>query len=194
MRKLKLQMQTSVDGFVSTGPNDDQSWVTWAWKEIRPQVLDLLDSSDTILLGRKLAIDYIPHWENIFSKTDDPMYEIAERIVPAKKVVFTKTLDKSVWKNTTIAKGSLSDEVNKIKNQPGKDIIVYGGRSFVSSLIKEGLIDEFYLFVNPVALGRGEPIFSQLTNIQQMSLLDSITCPCGIVLLNYKANRTTVQK
>lgn len=188
MRKLKLQMQTSVDGFVSTGPNDDQAWVTWAWKEIRPQVLDLLDSSDTILIGRKLAVDYIPHWENVNKKTGDPMYEIAERIVPAKKVVFTKTMGKSVWNNTVLAKGNLADEVNKIKNQTGKDIIVYGGRSFVSSLIKEGLINEFYLFVNPVALGRGEPIFSQLTNIQQMRLLDSITYPCGIVLLNYKVN------
>lgn len=194
MRKLKLQMQTSIDGFVSTGTNDDQSWVTWAWKEIRPQVLDLLDTADTILLGRKLAVDYIPHWENVFSKPDDPMYEIAERIVPAKKVVFTKTLDKSVWKNTTIAKGSLSDEVNKLKSQNGKDLVVYGGSSFVSALIKDGLVDEFNFFVNPVALGRGDSIFNQLKNIQHMKLISSITYSCGIVLLQYKANKTTTQK
>lgn len=194
MRKLKLQMQTSIDGFVSTGTNDDQSWVTWAWKEIRPQVLDLLDTADTILLGRKLAVDYIPHWVNVFSKPDDPMYEIAERIVPAKKVVFTKTLDKSVWKNTTIAKGSLSDEVNKLKSQNGKDLVVYGGSSFVSALIKDGLVDEFNFFVNPVALGRGDSIFNQLKNIQHMKLISSITYSCGIVLLQYKANKTTTQK
>lgn len=194
MRKLKLQMQTSIDGFVSTGTNDDQSWVTWAWKEIRPQVLDLLDTADTILLGRKLAVDYIPHWENVFSKPDDPMYEIAERIVPAKKVVFTKTLDKSVWKNTTIAKGSLSDEVNKLKNQNGNDLVVYGGSSFISALIKDGLVDEFNFFVNPVALGRGDSIFNQLKNIQHMKLISSITYSCGIVLLQYKANKTTTQK
>lgn len=194
MRKLKLQMQTSIDGFVSTGTNDDQSWVTWAWKEIRPQVLDLLDTADTILLGRKLAVDYIPHWENVFSKPDDPMYEIAERIVPAKKVVFTKTLDKSVWKNTTIAKGSLSDEVNKLKNQNGKDLVVYGGSSFISALIKDGLVDDFNFFVNPVALGRGDSIFNQLKNIQHMKLISSITYSCGIVLLQYKANKTTTQK
>lgn len=183
-------MQTSIDGFVSTGPNDDQSWVTWAWEEIRPQVLDLLDSSDTILLGRKLAADYIPHWENVFTKSDDPMYELAEGIIHAQKIVFTKTLDKvdDKWNKTVLAKGNLSDEVNKLKDQNGKDIIVYGGSSFVSSLIKEGLVDEFYFFVNPVALRRGKSIFNQLKNIQRLQLKSSIAYPCGIVLLNYTAN------
>jgi len=186
MRKLKLQVQISVDGFISTGPNDEQKWVTWAWEEIRQHVLDLLDPSDTILIGRKLAVDYIPYWLDVNTKPDDPMYEVAQRIVPAKKVVFTKTLDKSMWNNTVIAKGNLTDEVNKLKNQNGKEIIVYGGSSFVSSLIKEGLIDEFHLFVNPVALGHGGAIFDQLKNIQQMKLKNSIVYPCGIVLLHYE--------
>lgn len=65
MRKLKLQVQMSIDGFVSTGPNDEQKWVTWAWGEIRPYVLELLDATDTILIGRKLAVDYIPYWQDV---------------------------------------------------------------------------------------------------------------------------------
>jgi dihydrofolate reductase len=186
MRKLKLQVQISIDGFVSTGPNDEQKWVTWAWEEIRPQVLDLLDSSDTILIGRKLAVDYIPYWEDVNTKPDDPMHEVAQRIVPAKKVVFTKTLEKSIWNNTELAKGNLTDEVSSLKNQIGKDIIVYGGSSFVSALIKEGLIDEYNLFVNPVALGHGGAIFDQLENIRQMKLKNSIVYPCGIILLHYE--------
>ena len=151
MRKLKLQMQLSLDGFVSTGPNDEQTWVTWAWDEIKHYVLDLLDTSDTIIIGRKLAVDYIPYWQNTLTKPDDPMYEAAERIVSAKKILFTKTLDKSEWENTELAKGNLTHEINKLKSQSGKDIIVYGGSSFVSSLIKEGLIDKFHFFYNPVA-------------------------------------------
>ena len=131
MRKLKLQVQISIDGFISTGPNDEQNWVTWAWDEIRPYVLGLLDSTDTILIGRKLAVDYIPYWQDVNTKPDDPMYEVAQRIVRAKKVVFTRTLDKSEWGNTELAKGNLADEINKLKNQGGKDIIVYGGSSFV---------------------------------------------------------------
>jgi dihydrofolate reductase len=188
MRKLKLQVQISIDGLVSTGPNDEQHWVTWAWEEIRSYVLNLLDTSDTILIGRKLAVDYIPYWENVYTKPDDPMYETAQRIVKAKKVVFTKTLAQTEWPRTELAKGDLLDEVKNLKNQDGKDLIVYGGSSFVSALIKEGLIDEFHLFINPVALGKGGPIFDQLENFQRLKLKNSIVYPCGIVMLHYVLN------
>jgi dihydrofolate reductase len=186
MRKLKLQVQISVDGFVATGPNDDQKWVTWAWDEIRPHVLGLLDTSDTILIGRKLAVDYIPYWQDVNTKPDDPMHEVAQRIVRAKKVVFTKTLEKSEWANTELATGNLADEIRNLKNRSGKDLIVYGGSSFVASIIKEGLIDEFHLFVNPVALGHGWPIFSQLESTRQLKLKNSIVYDCGIVMLHYE--------
>ena len=137
VRKLNLQVQMSIDGFVSTGPNDEQKWVTWAWAEIRPYVLGLLDSTDTILIGRKLAVDYIPYWQDVNTKPDDPMHEVAQRIVRAKKVVFTKTLNKSEWANTELAQGDLADEIKKLKNQSGKDMIVYGGSSFVAAIITE---------------------------------------------------------
>ena len=181
-------MQVSVDGFVQYGENDEQKWVTWAWDEIKQYVLGLFDTGDTILIGRKLAVDYIPYWQDTFTKPDDPMFEVARRIVAAKKVVFTKTLDKSVWENTDLAKGNLTDEVNKLKSQSGKDIIVYGGSSFVSELIKAELIDEFHLFFNPVALGKGTPIFDKLENYRQLKLKESITYDCGIVMLNYELN------
>jgi dihydrofolate reductase len=181
----------SVDGFVSTGPNDEQHWVTWAWEEIRPHVLGLSDSTDTILIGRKLAVDYIPYWQDVNTKPDDPMYEVGQRIFRAKKVVFTKTLDNSDpmvkgWGNTDLATGDLVEEVKKLKNQNGKDIIVYGGSSFVSALIKEQLIDEFHLFLNPVALGHGGAIFDGLANYKQLKLKDSVVYPSGIVLLIYE--------
>src|SRR5687768_9416865 len=107
MRKLKLQMQISVDGFVSTGPNDEQKWVTWALEDIYQDVIELSDSTDTILIGRKLAVDYIPYWQDVLTKPNDPMYAFAQRIVAAKKVVFTKTLNESSWDNTEVAKGNL---------------------------------------------------------------------------------------
>jgi len=191
MRKLKLQVQISIDGFVSTGPNDEQHWVTWAWEEIRPHVLELLDSSDTILIGRKLAVDYIPYWQDVNTKPDDPMYEVAQRIVASKKIVFTETIDPSDpgvrgWRHTELATGELVTEVKKLKNQEGKDLIVYGGSSFVSALIREGLIDEFHLFVNPVALGHGGPIFDGLEKYKNLVLKNSIVYRSGIVLLHYE--------
>ncbi len=186
MRKLKLQMQVSLDGFNSTGPNDEQKWVTWDLDGIKPYVLDLLDTSDTILIGRKLAESYIPFWQETVKNTTDPMYEMATRIVNAKKIVFTKTLDQSIWEKTELAKGDLKAEVNRLKNQAGKDMIMYGGSAFVAALIKEGLIDEFHFFVNPIAMGKGVSAFEQLNSWQSLELRKSITCNSGIVILHYK--------
>jgi len=179
-------MQISLDGFVSTGPNDEQKWVTWAWKEIESYVLELNCTCDTMIIGRKLAVDFIPYWLETSTKPDDQMYELAKLIVGFKKIIFTKTLDKSEWSNTELAKNDLFEEVRKLKEQNGKDIIVVGGSSFVSALIKERLIDEFHFFINPVALGKGVPTFDQLENIQQLKLKKSITYDCGIILLHYE--------
>ncbi|MFO7526566.1 MAG: dihydrofolate reductase family protein [Ignavibacteriaceae bacterium] len=186
MRKLKLQVQMSLDGFVSTGPNDEQHWVTWAWEEIRQHVLSLSDSTDTILIGRKLAVDYIPYWEDVNTKPDDQMYEVAQRIVRAKKIVFTRTLERSIWNNTEVFNGVLANKINELKNQDGKDLIVYGGTSFVAELVKAGLIDEYNAFLNPVAIGNGESIFSSLDGFKNLKLIESIPYPSGIVLLRYE--------
>ena len=84
---------------------------------------------------------------------DKPLYELGIT------GIFTKTLIKSEWDNTVLAKGDLVTEVNKLKNQNGKDIIAYGCGKFVSALIKENLIDELHLFINPSIIGNGMPIF-----------------------------------
>ncbi len=186
MKKLKLQMQISLDGFNSTGPNDEQKWVTWAWDEIKQDVLDLANSCDTELIGRKLAVDYIPFWTDTLNQPDSMMYETAKIKAGQKKIVFTKTLENSIWENTELAKGNLSDEVNKLKKQSGKDIIVYGGCSFVSELVKANLIDEFFLFINPIALGKGVAIFDKLDEWQKLKLDKSKSFDSGIILLHYE--------
>jgi dihydrofolate reductase len=185
-RKLKLQVQISVDGFVA-GPNGEMDWMTWNWDdEIKNYVDNITEPVDTIILGRKLAEGFIPHWTKVTTDRDDPSFEFAKRMVDTPKVVFTKTLDESVWANTTLAKENLVTEINKLKNNSGKDIIVYGGVSFVSSLISEELIDEFHLFVNPVAIGKGMSIFSKLDGKQSLKFIKSVGFDCGITLLNYQ--------
>ncbi len=186
MRKLKLQMQTSLDGFVATGHNDEQNWVTWDLEAIKQPVVDLLDSIDTIVISRKLAVDYIPFWDDTFTKPEDPMYEFAKRIVQARKIVFTKTLDNLMWDNTELAKGDLVDEIKNLKNQIGKDMVVYGGSSFVSALIKKGLIDEYHFYINPVVLGKGDHIFGQIDSFRQLKLKKSIALDSGIILVAYE--------
>ena len=186
MRKLKLQMQVTLDGFNSTGPNDEQKWVTWAWDEIKQYVLDLANSADTEIIGRKLAVDYLPYWLDAYKHPEDPMHEVAKIKANQKKIVFTKTLETSPWENTELATGNLADEIHKLKHQDGKDIIVYGGSSFVASLIKQELIDEFHFFINPIAIGKGVAAFGEIENWQSLKLKKSITCDSGIVILHYE--------
>jgi dihydrofolate reductase len=134
---------------------------------------------------------FVSHWSDVMNKPDDPSYEFAKKMIETPKVVFTKTLKKSQWVNTSIATGHLTDEIMKLKSEKGRDIIVYGGASFDSSLIKAGLIDEFHLFINPAAIGRsGMAIFKDITEIQKFSMVKSTPFDCGIVELHYEPKRT----
>src|SRR5258706_1454946 len=186
MRKLKLKVQMSVDGYVA-GPNGEMDWMTWNLDDKLLQYINsLTDTSDTILLGRKMTDGFVTYWTNVLTTPESPEYSFAKKMVDTKKVVFTRTLVKSTWANTVLAKGNLTDEIAKLKQQDGKDIVVYGGAGFVSSLIKEGLIDEYHLFVNPAAIGNGMTIFKSLDKTQKLSLLKATPYDCGITVMHYK--------
>ena len=117
----------------------------------------------------------------------NPEFTAGKKFTDTHKVVFTKILDKSEWDNTVLAKGDLVDEITKLKKQDGKDIIAYGGATFVSALIKHGLIDEFHLFINPAAIGNGMTIFKGLDSKQNLTLKKSLASACGIVVLCYES-------
>jgi dihydrofolate reductase len=191
MRKLKLQVQVSVDGFVG-GPNGELDWMTWNMDDkLGSYINTITDSSSTIFLGRKMADGFIRHWTSMLSRPNDESYTFAKKMIDTPKVVFTRTLDTSDplvmgWYNTTLAKGDLVEEVNAQKNMGGNDIIVYGGANFVSNLIAENLIDELHLFVNPAAIGNGLRIFNQRT---KLLLQESTHYECGIVVSIYTPAR-----
>lgn len=185
MRKVKLSMQMTINGYVG-GPNGENDWMTWNPDDEFLQFLNSqFESSDTMLLGRKLADGFIKFWENA-ADGDNPNIPFAKKIADMPKVVFTKTLDESTWNNTTLAKGNLAKEIADLKKQNGKDIIVVGGAGFVSSLIKEGLIDEYCLIVNPTAMGSGMTIFNSLDRIQKFSPIESKLYSGGKIVLRYK--------
>jgi dihydrofolate reductase len=189
LRTLKLQVQMSVDGYIA-GPNGEMDWLVWNWdNKLKGYVNELTESVDTILLGRKMTEGFISYWTDLMSKPDDPWYAFAKKMIETPKFVFTKTLNKPEWINTEIATGDLAKEINELKSQNGKNIIVYGGASFDSSLIREGLIDEYHLFVNPAAIGNGMTIFKDLNKIQKFTLIKSIAFDCGIVLLHYDSKK-----
>ena len=187
MRKLKLNMQVTVDGFVA-GPNGELDWMVLDLDDkLRADFNSLTGSFDTILMGRKMTPEFMSFWTNEVKRPESPEYTLAKMMVEYPKIVFTKTLDKapSSWPNTTLAKGNIVDEVNRVKNQKGKDIVVYGGATFVSSLIKHGLIDEYYFFVNPVAIGNGMTIFKDLGRRFDLKQLDATPYACGVTVHHY---------
>ena len=186
MRKLKLQVQMTVDGFIS-GQNGEMDWMCFPWTDdIMNYVREITEPVDTLILGRKLAEGFIPHWENVAQDPTNPEYEGGLKYTSTPKIVFTKTIEKSIWNNTNIANGELVEEITKLKNQSGKDIIVYGGGTLVSSLIKAGLIDEFHLFINPTAIGNGMTIFTGLDKNLNLKLKTAKQFDCGITLTCYE--------
>ena len=184
MRKLKLQVQMTVDGFVA-GPEGQLDWMTRNLDEgVIARIVEITDSSDTILLGRKMTDGFIKYWEAV--QPESPEYVFARRMVNTPKVVFSKTLTRIEGKNVRVESGELVQAVNQLKGQRGKDIVVYGGATFVSELIEHDLIDEFNIFVNPVAIGRGMRIFKDR---KALRLIGSTAYPGGVVVNTYQPLR-----
>ena len=180
MRKLKLQVQMTADGFVA-GPDGQLDWMAGDSEDRNAFVRGLTDSSDTILMGRKMAEPFIQYWESV--GPDQPeVYPFARQMVSYEKVVFSRTVKSIEGENARVENGPLAASVQSIKSASGKDLIVYGGASFVGSLIAERLIDELHLFVHPAAIGDGLRIFDGLTPLR---LVASNAFSSGIVANTY---------
>jgi dihydrofolate reductase len=111
--------------------------------------------------------------------------EYADLMNNIPKVVFSATLRKAEWKESRIARGDLAEEIARLKNEPGKDIMVHGGASFVQALSRRGLIDEYRLVIRPVAMGSGMPLFKDLTEPLYLSLVESKGFADGTVIQVY---------
>jgi dihydrofolate reductase len=191
MRKLILQMQMSVDGFV--GADDDHDWQVWGWGDdnrwdeaLKRDFNAHFQSIDTILLSRKMAEEgYLSHWGNAAKRyPKDPFYAFAQRIVDVQKVVPSDRLEESRWERTVVTTGDLPREVGTLKAEEGGNIAVFGGAGFASALIAAGLVDQFQFYINPAALGGGTRIFDQ-AGFRKLCLLGSKVYECGIVVNRY---------
>jgi dihydrofolate reductase len=184
MRKLKVQVQMTIDGFVA-GPNGELDWM-WIGKRdeaILQKIIDLADTCDTILLGRKMTPGFIEHWENVVDNQPESHEQpLAKQMVGMRKIVFSKTETHIKGRNAEVENGDLAAAVHALKKQPGKDIMVYGGATFVSSLISQNLVDEYYIFRRPVVIGAGLSIFKEQRSLELQS---SITYKNGTMLTKY---------
>jgi dihydrofolate reductase len=184
MRTFKLQVQTTVDGYMA-GPDSEMDWMTFPWTDdISAYVTALTDPVDTIVLGRKLAEGFIPHWA---SQPEGEDQVGIDKINDAHKVVISRTLTESPWEGTVVA-GDLVETVQRLKSEPGGDMIAYGGGTLVASLLAHGLIDELHLFVNPTAIGAGMPVFGS-EGYQHLRLVAAKPFECGITVLHYEPKR-----
>ncbi|REA62808.1 dihydrofolate reductase [Dyadobacter luteus] len=186
MRKLKLQVQVTVDGLMA-GPEGEMDWASPNWsQDLNDYVGALTETVDCIVLGRKLAEGFIPYWNSVAEDISNQDNEAGKIFTDMPKIVFSRIMEESVWENTQLENGDLTTAINELKNLEGKDIIVYGGSDFVSSLINEDLIDEYHLLVNPVGMGEGLPVFGFQGSPKQLKLINAKAFDCGIALLHYE--------
>jgi dihydrofolate reductase len=182
MRKLKLQINISLDGVVSL--QDTQ----FLWNdELREFSIENMKDIDTILLGGHTALGLVPYWAGIADTPADADYELGKRITETPKIVFSHSISKSPGPNTSIVEGPLHQKIEEYKGMSGKDMLMYGSAKLVSLLAKENLIDEYDLLVNPIAAGKGTGIFQDLSGTLYLELIESRQFACGVTLLRYRA-------
>ena len=185
MRKVKLQMQLSVDGFVA-GPNGELDWMVWNWDDtLKHYVGELTDSVDTMFVGAKTYKGMAAYWPGAEADVNNPERPFARKMNSLNKIVFSNTLENAEWENSRLAKKTLQEEVAELKEQEGRDIIIYGGAGIVSGFITHGLIDEYHIFINPVLLGQGKTITQELGDKLKLKLVKTTTTTVGIVILCY---------
>lgn len=185
MRKLKLQMHLSIDNYV----NMEKAGNNFKWdNEVINFCVANLESVDTLLLGRNTAQELIPFWDDVATNPGHSDFALGKRISELPKIVLSNSMTDHSWKNTTVISGDMNTQVTKLKKLDGKDILVYGGASFASSLIENNLVDEFYFLLDPFRLGNGVTIFKPNDDVLTYTFLQSMSFPCGTVMVSYKPN------
>lgn len=182
MRKLIVYNWLSLDGFID-GPNHEIDWFSFD-DEIVKSNKAFFDTIDTMFFGKTTYELMVSFWPTEKSKDDDP--EVIEMMNTTKKVVFSTTLDKVEWNNTSLIKENVEETVKKMKQSEGKDIVILGSGKLVSSFTKLRLIDEFKFIVSPVVLGKGTPEFTGINERVKLNLINSKSFPSGGVMLTYE--------
>ena len=185
MRQIIFQMMVSLDGYFE-GPNKELDWHL-VDDEFNEYASDLLNSVDTILFGRVTYQLMASYWPTSAAKTNAPI--IAEKMNSLRKIVFSKTLAQAEWSNTMLVKENAAEEILKLKQQPGKNMVIFGSSDLAVSLVDSHLIDEYRIFVNPVVLGSGKPLLKGLKNRFDLNLIRSKIFKSGLVMLCYKLGR-----
>jgi len=185
MRKIIVSNYVTLDGFMA-GPNGEIDWFLWN-EETAQYAKELAKSIDTILFGRVTYELMANFWPTPAADSEDPV--ITAYMNDTAKIVFSNTLEKADWKNTKVVKEINPEEILRMKQKPGKNLVIYGSGSLVSSLTQLGLIDDYLIFINPVVLGHGKPLFKGLKDRHLLKLINTKIFKNGVVLLHYEPDK-----
>ncbi len=190
MRKVIASEMVTLDGYFA-GLNGEIDWFVYN-KEMEKYGIELARTVDTILFGRVTYEMMAGYWPSATAAIDDQI--VIDQMNNYPKIVFSKTLLKAEWKNTRLIKEIDAEEILRMKRHPGKNMVIYGSGTIVSAFMNLGLIDEYHLFVNPVVLGRGKPLFKDLGDTHKLELVRTKTFSNGVVLLHYQSDTGEAMK
>lgn len=186
MRNLIFFMHTSLDGFVA-GPEGEMDWI-YVDDEIFDFVPTLTVKADAALYGRVTYEMMQSYWPTAGDQPNASKHDKEHAVwyKNVSKIVLSKTLSEEGLENTIVIRDQIADTINRIKNQDGKNILIFGSPRASNSLLELNLIDEFWLFVNPILLGKGMSLFTANVVTTRLRLIESKTFSCGVIALHYE--------
>jgi dihydrofolate reductase len=182
MRKLSVFNLITLDGYFE-GPDHDISW-HMVDNDFNDLSISQLEAVDTIIFGRVTYELMASYWPTMGAFRDDPL--VAGFMTNTPKVVFSKTLQKAEWQNTRLVHGDAAAEIVRLKQLPGKDMIIFGSGKITTALTNAGLIDEYGIIICPVILGNGTSLFQGVVNRPKLDLISTRKFDNGNVLLTYR--------
>ena len=191
MRKIIVSEFYTLDGLMSD-PQDKMEWVLGIFSEdVGKYEDDLYDNADTLLLGRVTYKIFESYWPQAATNPSTPKedLEMAHKINDLTKIVFSKTLQKVEWRNSRLIKEINPEEIRKMKQQTGKDMLIVGSANIVQQFTNLGLIDEYHLLLHPVVLGSGKPLFKNIKDRHTLKLIKTNTFKNGVVGLYYEPDK-----
>ena len=187
MRKVISFMHVSLDGF-TTGPNGELEWAI-VDEELNPYIDRLFRNVDTALYGRVTYQLMESYWPTVLADPKAPPRDLAHArwVDNVSKIVFSRTLSQVEWKNTRLVKDQIAEEIEALKHERGLDLMIFGSPSLTHTFMHLGLIDEYRIFLNPIVLGGGFPLFQGISDWTKLKLIEATTFQAGVVALHYQA-------
>ncbi|MCM3772358.1 MULTISPECIES: dihydrofolate reductase family protein [Priestia] len=179
MRKIIVSMYLSLDGVI-----EEPAWtMPYFNEEVAKFQSDLLFESEALLLGRVTYQGFAATWPSMADEDD-----FADKMNSMPKFVASTTLEEVEW-NASLIKGNITEEVSKLKQEPGQNLLIYGSSDLINTLMQHDLIDEYHFMVHPIVLGNGKRLFKDRHDTKSFKLLKTTTTSSGVVILSYQLEK-----